>query len=86
VGLNLSSLRGEVFPGIVIQTCSPSYQGGRSRRIINSRPAWTKLVRLYFKDKKKKIKRDVLRRITYRPDKVLLCFLIFFFLFVGTGV
>jgi hypothetical protein len=38
-------------PGMTVDTYNPSYSGGRSRNIPNSRPAWVNLARLCPKNK-----------------------------------
>jgi hypothetical protein len=38
-------------PGMMVHACNPGYLGGRSRRILSSRPARAKLVRPYLKNK-----------------------------------
>jgi hypothetical protein len=42
--------------GLVVKPViyNPGYSGGGGRKIMNSRPAWGKLARPYFKNKKKK--------------------------------
>jgi hypothetical protein len=39
-------------PGVVINTCNPSFLGGRGRRITSWSPAWAKVVRPSLKNQK----------------------------------
>jgi hypothetical protein len=38
---------------LVVHACNPNYTGGGGRMIVSLRPAYTKVMRLYFKNKKK---------------------------------
>jgi hypothetical protein len=42
---------------MMAQACDPSYSGSEDRKIVNLRPAWTKVGRLYPKDKSVKKKK-----------------------------